>query len=51
MTKKLYLKKDKTPYIHLNNLGNEVYWDVITKGLKYNLGKWGYLNEEKDKQK
>ena len=39
----LFLRHDRTPYVHLNESGNEIYWDIIYKGLDFSLRKWGFL--------
>lgn len=39
----LFLRRERTPYVHLNDAGNYVYWDIIYKGLKFSLTKWGLL--------
>ena len=39
----LFIKRERTPYVHLNEAGNKVYWDIIYKGLKFSLTKWGIL--------
>ena len=44
--RKFYLRRDRTPYVHLNKLGNERFWELIINGLNYNLEKWGYLDKK-----
>ena len=41
--RKLFVKRERYPYTHLNDQGYEVYWELILGALDFNLVKWGYL--------
>ena len=41
----LFIRKEKNPYVHLNQRGYEIYWGLIISGLRAALSKYGFLHD------